>query len=102
MDFFWKKSGWDREDKHLFALDQGPFKRKYPDIKLTPGVTLIRGPRQIGKSTWMKTLLKKHSQQGESCFFYSCEDLNDHKDLTALLDSQPEVEYFFLDEVTLL
>ncbi|MBL7668861.1 MAG: ATP-binding protein [Bdellovibrionaceae bacterium] len=100
MDFFWKKSGWDREDKHLFALNHGPFKRKYPDINLTPGVTLIRGPRQIGKSTWMKTLLKKHSQQGESCFFYSCEDLNDHKDLTALLDSQPEVEYFFLDEVT--
>lgn len=100
MNLFWKNTNWWIEDKHLSALDQGPFKRKYPEISLSPGVTLIRGPRQIGKSTWMKFLLKKHGQRGDSCFFYSCEDLNDHKDLSALIDSYPEVEFYFLDEVT--
>lgn len=100
MNLFWKNANWWLEDKHLLTLDKGPFKREYPAISLSPGVTLIRGPRQIGKSTWMKFLLKKHSQMGNSCFFYSCEDLNDHKDLSALIDSYPEVEFYFLDEVT--
>lgn len=62
MNLFWKNTNWWIEDKHLSALDQGPFKRKYPEISLSPGVTLIRGPRQIGKSTWMNSAQKTQSK----------------------------------------
>ncbi|MBN8535865.1 MAG: hypothetical protein J0M15_02340 [Deltaproteobacteria bacterium] len=44
MNLFWKNTNWWIEDKHLSALDQGPFKRKYPEISLSPGVTLSGDP----------------------------------------------------------
>ena len=100
MDFFWKKPGWEQEDRHLSALKAAPFKRGLPAVRLSPGVTLIRGPRQVGKSTWLKLLLKEQVDLGASCFYTTCEDLNDHKDLAELIKSQKEVSYFFLDEIT--
>src|SRR3989344_8615445 len=100
MEFFWKKSNWEASDRHLLALQESPFKRKLPPVKIEPGVTLIRGPRQIGKSTWLKLLLKQQIVLGESVFFYTCEDLVDFQDLLALIQSQKNTQTFFLDEVT--
>lgn len=100
METFWEKKNWERSDKHLVQLKAADFRRAFRELKLDPGVTLIRGPRQIGKSTWLKILLSKEVKLGKKCFFHTCEDLNDHKDLTALLQSQPDVQYFFLDEIT--
>lgn len=47
MDFFWKKPNWEQEDRHLLALKIAPFQRSLPVVTLSPGVTLIRGPRQV-------------------------------------------------------
>ena len=100
MDLFWKIKGWEKQDKHLLELELSAFRRTLPDVKLSPGVTLIRGPRQIGKSTWLKILLSKTLDVSENCFFYSCEELRDYKDLSELINSQPKIKYFFLDEIT--
>lgn len=100
MELFWKKPNWENEDRHLSLLKTAPFQRKLPNVSLSPGVTLIRGPRQVGKSTWLKLLLKEQVDRGESCFYYTCEDLNDHKDLAELIRSQQGATYLFLDEVT--
>jgi uncharacterized protein len=100
MDLFWEIDGWERADRHLSALEKLPFQRALPAIELTPGVTLIRGPRQIGKSTWLKKLLKETIASRQSCFFYSCEDLSDYKELTELLKSISPRQFIFLDEVT--
>jgi hypothetical protein len=69
MDFFWKKPKWEQEDRHLSALKAAPFQRGLPPVTLSPGVTLIRGPRQVGKSTWLKLLLKEQVDAGVSCFY---------------------------------
>ena len=100
MDIFWQKLGWEQRDRHFLALKNAPFQRDLPPVELTPGVTLIRGPRQIGKSTWLKTLLKRHVDRKDSCFYYTCEDLKDFQDLAELMKSQKGTRYFFLDEVT--
>ncbi len=100
MDMFWKSKNWELNDKHFRSLEQAPFRRKLPMPQISPGVTLIRGPRQIGKSTWLKLLLQHHVKRGDSCFFYTCEDLEDYRDLSELLKSQKGTRYFFLDEVT--
>jgi len=100
MDFFWKNPNWEKDDRHLSALEAAPFQRGLPPVVLSPGVTLIRGPRQVGKSTWLKLLLKEQVKQGIPSFYYTCEDLNDHKDLAALIQSQKNSICFFLDEVT--
>lgn len=100
MELFWQKSDWESEDKQLCELRGSPFKRPFPATKVSPGLTLIRGPRQIGKSTWLKVLLGEVLKVSPHCFYYSCEDLRDYVDLGELLRSQRQVKYFFLDEIT--
>ena len=102
MDFFWKKLNWEQEDRHLSALKTAPFQRGLPAVTLSSGVTLIRGPRQVGKSTWLKLLLKEQVDAGVPCFYYTCEDLKDHTDLAELINSQQDTSCFFLDEVTIV
>ncbi len=97
---FWKSEGWHLQDRHLEGLRTAPFQRKLPPIQLSPGVSIIRGPRQVGKSTWLKLLLKEKLDLGAKCFYTSCEDLGDYQDLGELLRSQKDVDYFFLDEIT--
>jgi hypothetical protein len=100
MELFWKKAGWEKEDRHISQLNEAPFKRRFPKAKLSPGVTLIRGPRQIGKSTWIKLLLSEKLKQTTACFFHSCEDIRDFVDLAELIRSQPNSKFFFFDEIT--
>lgn len=100
MEFFWEKEGWERADRHLKALTRAPFQRRILHPPLSPGVTMIRGARQVGKSTWLKSLLKEAVERGEKCFFHTCEDLRDDRDLAELLTSQKNRRVFFLDEIT--
>lgn len=100
MEMFWKNKDWELTDRHLVSLAKAPFQRQLPKVTLSPGITMIRGPRQIGKSTWLKLLLKEELSKGHKVFYYSCEDLEDFKDLKSLIDAHPDVDYFFLDEIT--
>lgn len=102
MENFWEKKGWEHEDVHLSELKTLPFKREIPSLSLEPGLFVIRGPRQIGKSSWLKTELTKAIKMFEpkNSFFASCENLRDHIDLSTLLKSQAHRKFFFLDEVT--
>ncbi len=59
---------------------------------------MIRGPRQIGKSSWLKTLLSQANPQDS--FYVSCENFEDFKDLTEFLKTIPERKNLFLDEIS--
>lgn len=102
MQYFWEKIGWETEDLHLVQLNAAPFQRGLPQLLLAPGLFIIRGPRQIGKSSWLKLLLFQLCQQGLSkkVFFASCENLRDHLDLKQLLEEAQFADTIFLDEVT--
>lgn len=100
MEYFWEKIDWETEDRHLKALSKMPFQRPISFIPDKPGLFVMRGPRQIGKSTWLKTVLKHHVDQKEKCFYLSCENVMDYQELKEILDSTKDRKVILLDEVT--
>jgi len=78
-------------------------------LPLEPGVILIRGPRQYGKSTWLDLELR-HTviEHGKGTAFYANGDaLRDHEDLYQILISldaafakAAKVRRIFVDEIT--
>lgn len=84
MQNFWEKSGWEESDRHLSVLRSAPFKRRFPDLLQGPGLYIIRGPRQIGKSSWLKSILSTLAKVGSrNVLYYSCENLRDHQELAS-------------------
>jgi uncharacterized protein len=103
VEQFWEIDGWEQQDRHLSGLKSAPFQRDFAvggaPFALGPGLWILRGPRQVGKSSWMKTLLSRAPAQ--QSFYRSCEGLEDHKELQALLDTiTPTRSLILLDEVT--
>lgn len=100
MDEFWKKSAWEKADQHLVALKSQPFQRTFPFIPHQNGTYFIRGPRQVGKSSWLKSILSEGVAKQQNCFYLSCENLADHKDLAELLKSIRDRDIVLLDEIS--
>ncbi|BBG25200.1 ATP-binding protein [Sulfuracidifex tepidarius] len=69
---------------------------------------LIVGPRQVGKTTYMKTTIMSLLEKGvepKKIFFFSCDSLKDKEDLISLLSQyrsliNQEGGFIFLDEIT--
>lgn len=99
MQNFWEISGWEKNDKHLRALKQAPFQRSFARLPSGPGLFVIRGPRQIGKSSWLKTMLSQHTNPKE-IFYFSCEDIEDYKSLSELLKANKDRKVFLIDEIS--
>lgn len=99
MERFWEKRNWEKSDKHLAILNEAPFVRPFPKINFRDGIYIIRGPRQVGKSSWLKTILSKFQNNGASCFFTSCENIQNNVELSELLKSIRGTDCILLDEV---
>ena len=99
MDRFWEKHGWEMTDRHLSAMREMPFRRPFPFIPEDPGLYVIRGPRQIGKSCWLKTILSNLAPK-RRCAYLSCEHLETHQELGEFLKSVRDHDVVLLDEVS--
>ncbi len=99
MQFFWEKRGWEEEDPQLKKLRAMPFQREFPFIPKADGFYVVRGPRQIGKSSWLKTVLSHYAKK-EKCFYHSCENVVDHKELAEILLSVRGRHVVLLDEIS--
>jgi len=102
MDLFWEKAGWEKEDKHLVDLSLAPFNRPFPkiDVLKGPALFVLRGPRQVGKSSLLKTLLSQFPDP-QSAFYLSCENIDEYQELSALLKSIRKTrKLILLDEVS--
>ena len=86
MDVFWKSPHWEKTDPHLTRLKEMPFQRDFPVIDFKASVFVIRGPRQIGKTSLLKTLLSKALTLGKTCFYQSCEPIQDFQELIDFID----------------
>ncbi|MBI4405885.1 MAG: ATP-binding protein [Deltaproteobacteria bacterium] len=75
-----------------------PFNRKFPFVPAEKGFYIIRGPRQVGKTCWLKTILA-HYASTEECFYLSCEEIQDYRELGILLRSIRTCAVILLDEV---
>ncbi|HAK94119.1 MAG TPA: hypothetical protein DCM87_03700 [Planctomycetes bacterium] len=98
MDNFWEHEGWEQADPHLSKVRAMPFQRRFPFVPEKPGLYIVRGPRQIGKSSWLKTILSYHASR-VPCFYLSCENIPDHLDLAEILKSVRDRKVVLLDEV---
>jgi uncharacterized protein len=61
---WWTATDWERGDPHLLDLDQAPMQLPAPgfvdEIPLgEPAIHVVRGPRQVGKSTGLKLLVRR-------------------------------------------
>lgn len=95
-----------RDLAYVFEPDFGL--KKLPE---EPGILLIRGPRQYGKSTWLESKIKEtilHFGPG-SAYYLNGDELRDEQDLfeqlhqlTALFSKTVRVNRIFIDEITAL
>jgi len=99
MDLFWEKDGWETSDPHLSGLKRAPFRRSFPSLPTGPGLYFIRGPRQVGKSSWLKTILSQETKRTK-CFYLSCENVRDHLDLAEILKANRDRKLLLLDEIS--
>jgi predicted AAA+ superfamily ATPase len=99
MDIFWENRNWEIEDRHLKKMKQMPFRRPFPFIPTEDGLYIIRGPRQVGKSCWLKSILS-HYAKTKRCFYLSCEQVKDYRELGEILKSVKGYDIVLLDEVS--
>ncbi|CAN5210307.1 AAA family ATPase [soil metagenome] len=93
-----------RHNPFIFNMDFG-----LPELPREPGILLIRGARQYGKSTWLEqTLYQTIKQFGPGSGYYlNGENIADHRSLeteiASLVDvfnSTSLVKRIFIDEIT--
>ena len=111
---WWKGKEYIKEDKNLQELNKKRYKWKpklLKEIKLIPNnIFTLRGPRQIGKTTLVKLLIKNllKKEDEKAIFFWNCDELVDFRELALLLRKYLEfskinkikTKYIFLDEIS--
>jgi hypothetical protein len=116
MNPWWRNPKAINADRHIGAFEGSTFKH-YPERLFKeipperPGIYTIRGPRQIGKTTFLKLYIRELVKRGVNpsniCFF-TCDGINDRFALidTIKIYSQiferkiQETRYLLIDEIT--
>src|SRR3989338_853536 len=86
---WWDDRRFIEKDLHLINLKKQKFKWEYKIINdLDEGIYSLRGPRQVGKTTWIKQRIKEllEVNEAKNIFFYSCDNIKDFKELIELID----------------
>jgi len=105
---WWDNKKLIEQDIHLTRIEKQKIRWKYQLISnLNEGIYSVRGPRQIGKTTWIKQkvkdLLKNNSPK--NIFFYSCDDIRNYEEIMELIElfleiaDKDKIKYIFLDEI---
>ncbi len=103
----WWQSDYNMQaDRHLSELSRLAIVWK-PEIigSFDEGIYTLRGPRQVGKTTWIKTKIRDllEKEKKEDIFFYSCDLMKQKEQIVDLVESylkwNPKGKYLFLDEI---
>jgi len=101
---WWKNKGAIEEDaKVKIALS----KRQMVEYDFRPKNTILLGPRQVGKTTFLKLMIRDMISKNiapKKLIYFSCEPLNNKDDLITLFETIDQIvsgnAYIFLDEIT--
>ncbi len=114
---WWEYESWEKYDKHIRtwkSLEIRWIPSWLNEISLEPfSLNFVYGPRQVGKTTGIKLLIKRLIERGvdpRSLFYVNVEFFSDLKEFRDVLNSYLEWKekrgikscYIFLDEVTKL
>ncbi|AEH24936.1 ATP-binding protein [Pyrococcus yayanosii] len=112
---WWRGAEFIREDEDYRKWEEAKVKwvpRAIEEISLEPfSLNFVFGPRQVGKTTLLKLLIKKLLDEGvppTAIFYLRADYLSDYKELMEVLDEYMqfrkvegiERSYIFLDEIT--
>lgn len=105
---WWDDRRFIEKDLHLINLKKQKFKWEYKIINdLDEGIYSLRGPRQVGKTTWIKQRIKEllEVNEAKNIFFCSCDNIADYNELIEVINLFLELakenkrKYIFLDEI---
>jgi len=112
---WWKGKEHIKEDKHIKEYEEKKYKWKpelFEEINFElDNLYILRGPRQVGKTTLIKLMIKKLLERNineKAIFFLNCDELMDFRELASLLREYLQFasvnntgeKYIFLDEVS--
>lgn len=115
---WWRGPNLIESDNRIEEFKKQPIKYYHPLLKSidlgTPSILTLRGPRQVGKSTLIKLLIRKLLLEDKIdprlICFYSCEDIDNHHDLINLIETyfkltqlynlKTKHAFIFLDEIS--
>ncbi len=114
QNVWWKGKSHINEDRHISSYLDKKYKwrpsKTLTASELAPGnIYTLRGPRQIGKTTHIKLIVKSLIEQGiieKNIFYASCDMLTDNKELLLLVRTyldfaeKTTAKYIFLDEIS--
>ena len=115
LNHWWKGKEYIREDKHIKEFEEKEYKWQpelLNQLSLLPNNTYsLRGPRQVGKTTLIKLIIKRLLERKideKSIFFWNCDELTDFRELSSVIreylefakTNQIQKKYIFLDEVS--
>lgn len=106
---WWKDKRVIESDFHIKRIKDSSISW-HPNVipKLEEGIYSIRGPRQIGKTTWIKLTIKDLLKKipVEDIMYFNCDILNSKEDIISLIREYFELfekrgrKYIFLDEIS--
>ena len=105
---WWEDKTKIESDFHLSNLEKQNIKWNYAVIEeFELGIYSLRGPRQVGKTTWIKQKIREllKTENNKNIFFYSCDNIKDYNELTELINIFLDVvdikknNFIFLDEI---
>ncbi|MFT4305088.1 MAG: ATP-binding protein [Candidatus Woesearchaeota archaeon] len=113
LNKWWENKSFIEDDKHIKDLNNFKFiyKSKLLDYNfIKNNVYTIRGPRQIGKTTFLKLFIKDKLKNNDpkSIFYWSCDNLNNYNDIIKLINDYSDYceihnsipKYILIDEIT--
>lgn len=115
QNVWWQGTVRINEDRHINSYLAKKYRWRFPvldEIKLDPGnIFTIRGPRQIGKTTLVKLIIKSLIEDGadeKAVFYATCDVIIDHIELLELVRGYLEFadsnnihkKFIFLDEIS--
>lgn len=118
QNIWWQDKGLISHDPHIRRLNESKFKWRpavLDEFDLNQfAVYSLRGPRQVGKTTAVKILIREllaaPDISKEQVMYYSCDTIDTHKELVELLETylsyaqklnlRDKRSYIFLDEIT--
>lgn len=90
---WWRNGGWEADDLHLRRLESRPVRLAAPQVDEidlgAPAIHVLRGPRQAGKSTDLKLLVRRALEAGmvPRAVVYLSLDLLEDQPAAALVES---------------
>ncbi len=101
---WWNTKDWQANDRHLRKLMEYEYVYSRKDyLPLKKGVIITYGPRQIGKTTWIKQKIADISNDKPTDVFYlDAEMIKDRFDLADTLKTVEKLYspiYIFIDEI---